>query len=408
MALIVQKFGGSSVADRERIFHVARIIAGTFNEGHRVVAVVSAQGDTTDELLEKAEGISTRPAVRELDMLLATGEQISIALLCMALGELGIRAVSLTGWQAGFHTDRQHTRARIRRLDTERIRSELDKNQVVVVAGFQGLDSCGNITTLGRGGSDTSAAALACALGAQRCCIYTDVDGVYTADPRIVPMAHKLEQISFDEMLELAGVGAQVLHGRSVEMARRWGVPLEVLSSLQPGSGTLVTEVCSMEGMQIKSVAVQKNVSVLFVAAAQHSLQPLLAALNAQSIPVKQVLQCTAGEGLLQAQLLLEDTAAQQAKAALEARFDTLRLQKLNVSDDIACLSLVGSGLGEDAGALPQLLASLSDIGLYPRLVTAGEVRISVIIDRSAAADAVRCVHAAFFESDNEKNIGEK
>ena len=395
MALIVQKFGGSSVADRERLFHVARIIAQAYETGDRVVVVVSAQGDTTDELLEKAGSIPRRPSGRELDMLLAAGEQISVALLCMALGELGVRAVSLTGWQAGFYTDRLHTGARIRQLDTERVRSELDKNQVVVVAGFQGWDRCGDITTLGRGGSDTSAVALACALGAQRCLIYTDVDGVYTADPRWVPAARRLRQISFEEMLELAAVGAQVLHGRSVEMARRWGIPLVVLSSMEPGEGTQVTEVCTMEGLQIKSVAAQTDAVVLELQLARPQAAPaVLAALATGGLAVRQTLQ---NETTLQ--LVLEDAAAEEAETLVSKQADALGVLEVRLKEQLACISLVGSGLGADAGALPRMLAAIDDCGQTPVLVSGNEVRISAFVERSAAKDAVRAVHAAFFET---------
>ena len=228
MALIVQKFGGSSVADRDRVMNVARIVAKTHADGNDVVVVVSAQGDTTDELIAKAGEITHDASQREMDMLMSAGEQISVALLSMALSSIGCPAISLTGWQAGFHTDRAYTRARIKRLDCERIESELSRNRVVVVAGFQGINKNDDITTLGRGGSDTSAVAIAAALHADLCQIYTDVDGVYTADPRLVPNARKLTQISFDEMLELASLGAQVLNNRSVELAKKYSVELEV------------------------------------------------------------------------------------------------------------------------------------------------------------------------------------
>ena len=230
MALIVQKFGGSSVADRDRVMNVARIVAQTHAGGNDVVVVVSAQGDTTDELIAKAGEITHDASQREMDMLMSAGEQISVALLSMALSSIGCPAISLTGWQAGFHTDRAYTRARIKRLDCERIESELSRNRVVVVAGFQGINKNDDITTLGRGGSDTSAVAIAAALHADLCQIYTDVDGVYTADPRLVPNARKLPQISFDEMLELASLGAQVLNNRSVELAKKYSVELEVRS----------------------------------------------------------------------------------------------------------------------------------------------------------------------------------
>ena len=265
MGLIVQKFGGTSVKDRNRIFNVARIVARTRNAGNDVVVVVSAQGDTTDDLIAKAAEISSNPSDREMDMLLSTGEQISIALLTMALQELGVSSISLTGWQAGFATDRAYTKARIRRINTERLESELARNRVVVVAGFQGLNRNDDITTLGRGGSDTSAVALAAALHADRCQIFTDVEGVYTADPRKIPKATKLKEITFDEMLELASLGAQVLNNRSVELAKKYGVELEVLSSLNPMPGTIVKEETKVEGMLIKGVAKDENVAVISI-----------------------------------------------------------------------------------------------------------------------------------------------
>ena len=266
MALIVQKFGGSSVKDRDRIFNVARIVANTHNAGNDVVVVVSAQGDTTDDLIAKAAEITHNPSAREMDMLLAAGEEISISLLAMALNELGCHATSLTGWQAGFRTDRAYTKARITKLETERISSELERNRVVVVAGFQGLNKLDDITTLGRGGSDTSAVAIAAALHADRCQIFTDVEGVYTADPRKVRNTRKLDEITFDEMLELASLGAQVLNNRSVELAKKYNVELEVLSSLNPVPGTVVKEVVKdVEGMLIKGVAKDTDVAVITI-----------------------------------------------------------------------------------------------------------------------------------------------
>ena len=266
MGLIVQKFGGTSVKDRDRIFNVARIVANTRNQGNDVVVVVSAQGDTTDDLITKAAEITSDPSHREMDMLLATGEQISISLLAMALQEIGVPSISLTGWQAGFNTDRAYTKARIKRLNTERVESELARNRVVVVAGFQGLNRSDDITTLGRGGSDTSAVALAAALHADRCQIFTDVEGVYTADPRKVRNTRKLDEITFDEMLELASLGAQVLNNRSVELAKKYNVELEVLSSLNPVPGTVVKEVVKdVEGMLIKGVAKDTDVAVITI-----------------------------------------------------------------------------------------------------------------------------------------------
>lgn len=261
MGLVVQKFGGTSVKNAERIFNVARIVTETYSKGNNVVVVVSAQGDTTDDLIAKAAEINEHPSKREMDVLLSTGEQISIALLAMAIEKLGFPVVSLTGWQAGFVTNSNYGNARIRKIEAERLNLELDKKNIVIVAGFQGLNRYDDITTLGRGGSDTSAVALAAALHADLCQIYTDVDGVYTADPRIVKDAVKLDEISFDEMLELATLGAQVLHNRSVEMAKKYNVNLEVLSSLEDKPGTKVKEVVKMEKMLIKGVACDNDVA---------------------------------------------------------------------------------------------------------------------------------------------------
>ena len=262
MSLMVLKFGGTSVGSKERLFHAAAIAKKNWQQGHQVVVVVSAQGDTTDELLEKAAEIGRDLPPREMDMLLATGEQISIALLAMALHQLGCPAVSLTGWQAGVRTDSQHTVARVRFVENVRLKEELEKGKIVVVAGFQGLDEQKDITTIGRGGSDTTAVALAAALGAEKCIIYTDVDGVYTADPRMVEGARKLDDITYDEMLELASMGAQVLHNRSVEMAKRHGVPLEVRSSFTDGPGTVVKEE-TMERRTVSGIARDLDVAVI-------------------------------------------------------------------------------------------------------------------------------------------------
>ncbi|MBQ8975689.1 MAG: aspartate kinase, partial [Oscillospiraceae bacterium] len=263
MALIVKKFGGSSVADAERIKRVAGIIADSYAEGDDVVVVLSAQGDTTDELIEKASEINPRPSKREMDMLLSCGEQMSISLMAMCLEAMGLPVVSLTGWQAGMNTNADYSNAKIKRIDTTRIRNELDKRHIVLVAGFQGITRYGDITTLGRGGSDTSAVAIAAALHADLCQIYTDVEGVYTSDPRKVPNAVKLDEITYDEMLELASLGAQVLHNRSVEMAKRYGVDLEVLSSFVRKPGTKVKEVVKkkMEGRKISGIAKDSSIA---------------------------------------------------------------------------------------------------------------------------------------------------
>ena len=322
MGLIVQKFGGTSVKDRDRIFNVARIVANTRNQGNDVVVVVSAQGDTTDDLITKAAEITSDPSHREMDMLLATGEQISISLLAMALQEIGVPSVSLTGWQAGFNTDRAYTKARIKRLNTERVESELARNRVVVVAGFQGLNRSDDITTLGRGGSDTSAVALAAALHADRCQIYTDVEGVYTADPRKIPKATRLKEITFDEMLELASLGAQVLNNRSVELAKKYGVELEVLSSINPVPGTVVKEETKVEGMLIKGVAKDEDVavvSILEVPDVPGMSFKVFSLLAQKNINVDIILQSSGSAGCKDVIFTCSKGEAETARAVLES-----------------------------------------------------------------------------------------
>ena len=267
MALIVQKYGGSSVANAERVMRVAERIVETYNKGNQVVVVLSAQGDTTDELIDKAKEINSNPSKREMDMLLSTGEQISISLMAMAIAKLGCKCISLLGQQVGILTDSFHTHARIERIDGERMREELNQGKIVIVAGFQGVNEKGDITTLGRGGSDTTAVALAAVLNADLCEIYTDVDGIFTADPRIVPGARKLKDISYDEMLELASLGARVLHNRSVELAKNYNVNMVVRSSLNNGNGTLVKEVAEVEKMLIKGVTYDKDIARVSVMA---------------------------------------------------------------------------------------------------------------------------------------------
>ena len=265
MGLIVQKFGGSSVANAERVMNVARIVTETYKQGNDVIVVVSAQGDTTDDLIEKANEINPKAAKREMDQLLTAGEQISISLLAMAIEKLGFPVISLLGWQAGFNTNSIYTSARIKNIKPNRLQAEIAKRNIVVVAGFQGINRYDDLTTLGRGGSDTSAVAIAAALKADKCQIFTDVEGVYTADPRKVENAKKLKEITYDEMLELATLGAQVLNNRSVEMAKKYGVELEVLSSLNPVPGTIVKEVTKMEKMLIRGVTKDKDVALVSI-----------------------------------------------------------------------------------------------------------------------------------------------
>ena len=398
MALIVQKFGGSSVKDRDRIFNVARIVANTHNAGNDVVVVVSAQGDTTDDLIAKAAEITHNPSAREMDMLLAAGEEISISLLAMALNELGCHATSLTGWQAGFRTDRAYTKARITRLETERISSELERNRVVVVAGFQGLNKLDDITTLGRGGSDTSAVAIAAALHADRCQIFTDVEGVYTADPRKVRNTRKLEEITFDEMLELASLGAQVLNNRSVELAKKYNVELEVLSSLNPIPGTVVKEVTKMEGMLIKGVAKDTDVAVITILnvpdepGMSFKIFGLLAQKN---INVDIILQSTGRDGKKDISFTCSEGEAEVAMRALK---DSAHFSDVSVDTTCAKVSIVGAGMQSHSGVASKMFEALSNNNINIKMISTSEIKISCIIDRNDADKAVSAIHEMLFD----------
>ena len=398
MALIVQKFGGSSVKDRDRIFNVARIVANTHNAGNDVVVVVSAQGDTTDDLITKAAEISHDPSAREMDMLLATGEQISISLLAMALNEIGCHAISLTGWQAGFRTDRAYTKARITRLETERISSELERNRVVVVAGFQGLNKLDDITTLGRGGSDTSAVAIAAALHADRCQIFTDVEGVYTADPRKVRNTRKLDEITFDEMLELASLGAQVLNNRSVELAKKYNVELEVLSSLNPVPGTVVKEVAKMEGMLIKGVAKDTDVAVITILnvpdepGTSFKIFGLLAQKN---INVDIILQSTGRDGKKDISFTCAEGEAETAMRVLK---ESGKFKDATCDETCAKVSIVGAGMQSHSGVASKMFEALSNNNINIKMISTSEIKISCIIARDDADKAVSAIHDMLFD----------
>ncbi len=400
MGLIVQKFGGTSVRDRDRIFNVARIVANTRNAGNDVVVVVSAQGDTTDDLIQKAAEITNDPSEREMDMLLNSGEMISISLLAMALMEIGVPAVSLTGWQAGFQTDRAYSKARIKRLECERIESELARNRVVVVAGFQGLNKLEDLTTLGRGGSDTSAVAIAAALHADRCQIFTDVEGVYTADPRKVPNAKKLQEITFDEMLELASLGAQVLNNRSVELAKKYNVELEVLSSLNPVPGTIVKEATkAMEGMLIKGVAKDEDVAVvtlLGVPDVPGTSFKVFSLLAQKKINVDIILQSTGRDGNKDLSFTVPQSEAENARKLLEENASRFGGGELHIKTGVAKVSIVGAGMQSHFGVAAKMFEALSENQINIQMISTSEIKISVIIDQKDADRAVAAIHAAF------------
>ena len=401
MALIVQKFGGSSVADADKVRNVARIVTETYRKGHSVVVVLSAQGDTTDDLIEKAREINPKASKREMDMLLATGEQISIALCAIAIERMGYQAISLTGWQAGMLTDSAYSAARIKRVRTERIQKELDKKKIVLVAGFQGINKYDDVTTLGRGGSDTSAVALAAALHADLCQIYTDVDGVYTADPRCVTGARKLDEITFDEMLELASLGAQVLHNRSVEMAKRYNVNLEVLSSFSGKPGTKVKEVVkTMEKTHVSGVAKDKNVAriALVGLADQPGIAFKIFSLLAQKgINVDIILQSIGRDGSKDISFTVARGDAQAAREIMEEYKDSIGCRSVELNEQVAKVSIVGAGMVNNAGVACKMFEALYSAGVNINMISTSEIKVSVLVDEWEADRAVQAIHNRFF-----------
>jgi len=401
MSLIVQKFGGTSVKDADRIRNVARIITETYRRGHSVVVVLSAQGDTTDDLIEKAAEINPRASKREMDMLLATGEQISISLCAMAIEHMGYQAVSLTGWQAGMLTDSAYSSARIKRIRTERIKRELDKNKIVLVAGFQGVNKYDDITTLGRGGSDTSAVALAAVLHADLCQIYTDVDGVYTADPRCVTGTKKLDEITYDEMLELASLGAQVLHNRSVEMAKRYNVNLEVRSSLTGNPGTKVKEVVKdMEKTHVSGVAKDKNVARLALVNLEDRpgiAFKIFSLLAKNNMNVDIILQSIGRGNNKDISFTVARNDADRAKEILEEHRDILGFETIEVSREVAKISIVGAGMVNNPGVAAGMFEALANAGVNINMISTSEIKVSVLVDERDADRAVQAIHDRFF-----------
>lgn len=401
MSLIVQKFGGSSVADAERVFNVARIVTDTYKQGNSVVVVVSAQGDTTDDLIEKANEINPYASKRERDMLLASGEQISIALLSMAIEKLGYPVVSLLGWQAGFQTSSAYTSARIKRVIPDRIRKELDKKNIVVVAGFQGINKYDDITTLGRGGSDTSAVAIAASMNADLCQIYTDVKGVYTADPRKVENAKKLKEISYDEMLELATLGAQVLNNRSVEMAKKYNIELEVLSSLEKEPGTIVKEATKMEKMLISGVAKDKDVarvSIIGLPDRPGLAFKVFSKVSAANINVDIILQSIGRDGTKDIAFTVAQDKAEETKNILEEYLTPLGAKEVKCDTDVAKVSIVGAGMESHAGVATKMFEALMDAQINIKMISTSEIKVSVLIDEIDADNAVKAIHEKFFD----------
>ena len=387
--------------DAQRVRNVAGIIAETYLQGNDVIVVLSAQGDTTDDLIAKAEEINPHASKREMDMLLATGEQISVALCAMALESMGLPCISLTAWQVGIHSTGVHSDARIRKIDTDRIRTELDQHRIVIVTGFQGIDRKGDITTLGRGGSDTSAVALAAAFQADLCQIYTDVDGVYTTDPRIVPTARKLDEITYDEMLELASQGAQVLHNRSVELAKKFRVNLEVVSSLERKPGTKIKEVAKVEKTNIAGVAKDTSIAHISLVGLQHSpgvAFQVFALMSRKNINVDNILQSIGRDDTKDISFTIHQKDLEEAVAILEEHKDTLKFDRIEADDKVGKVSIVGVGLMSNAGIAAKVFEALFEAGINIRMISTSEIRLSVLLDENDVNRAVKAIHDKFFD----------
>ena len=404
MSLIVQKFGGTSVKDAERIFHVAGIIADAYRAGNDVIVVLSAQGDTTDDLVAKAQEIDPHASRREMDMLLSTGEQISVALCAMALRKMGLPVISLNAWQVGIQTTSVHSNARIKRIDSERVRAELDQHRIVLVTGFQGVNKNGDITTLGRGGSDTSAVALAAAFHADLCQIFTDVDGVYTCDPRLVPNARKLEEITYNEMLELASQGAQVLHNRSVELAKKFHVNLEVLSSYECKPGTKVKEVTKkVEKTNITGVAKDTSIARIALVGLQHNPGVAFQVFNLLSkanISVDVILQSIGREDTKDISFTVAKKDLEEAEKILLDNKEAIHFDHLTVDDKIGKVSIVGAGVMAETGVAAKMFEALYEAGVNIQMINTSEIRVSVLIDEADVNKAVRAIHAKFFDEE--------
>lgn len=397
MGVIVQKFGGSSVANPERVMNVARIVTDTYKNGNDVVVVVSAQGDTTDDLIESAAKINPNASKREMDQLLSAGEQISISLLAMAIESLGFPVISLLGWQAGFNTSSAYSVARIKNISTNRLNAELARRNIVVVAGFQGLNRYDDITTFGRGGSDTSAVAIAAAIHANKCQIYTDVEGVYTADPRKVENAKKLSEITYDEMLELATLGAQVLNNRSVEMAKKYGVELEVLSSLNPIPGTIVKEVAKMEKMLIRGVTKDKDVarvSIIGLTDTPGVAFKIFSKLSQRDINVDIILQSVGRDGTKDITFTVSKGNGQLTMDIISNEIDGY--QDIVCDTDVAKVSIVGAGMESHPGTASAMFEALYEQDINIQMISTSEIKISVLVASEDTDKAVLAIHNKF------------
>lgn len=400
MGTIVIKFGGSSLSTTDKIKHVASRIAKIKEEGHQVVAVVSAMGKTTDQLVQLAEEISEKPDIREMDMLLSTGEQVSIALLAMALKEKGLKAVSKTGWQAGIVTEHMHTKARILHVKTDSIQEKLDQDYIVIVAGFQGITEDGEITTLGRGGSDTTAVALAAALKAEKCVICTDVTGVFTSDPRYVPSARKLSSISYDEMLELATLGAGVLHPRAVEFAKNYRIPLEVRSSTEDEEGTIVEEEVSMEKkLAVRGVAFEKGITRMTILGLDSNgdyLSCIFSTLANEHIDVDIIIQNQTHDQNTNLSFSIKTKDLEDAIRVLEEAKEQIGFELIEYESNLAKVSIVGSGMVSNPGVAAQMFTALAKNDISIKMVSTSEIKISVVVEESLMEKAANILHEEF------------
>ena len=399
--LTVMKFGGSSVADLEHIQNVAKRCIEKQRSGSQVVVVLSAMGKTTDQLIATAKQITENPSRREMDMLLSTGEQVSVALMAMTMIHMGVSAVSLNAWQVPMYTTSVYQDARFKRIDTDRIQKELDANKIVIVTGFQGINKYDDITTLGRSGSDTTAVALAAELHADVCEIYTDVDGVYTADPRIVPSARKMDEVTYDEMLEMASLGAKVLHSRCVEIAKKYGVELLVCSSLNRNSGTIVREKTKMEKMLISGVAADKNVAKIRVAGLGNDPEStfrLLNVLDKNHLNIDVKIQSLGKDGTKSVSFTVAKTDLHRALEVLTDNKDSLGIQKLDSDERVAKVSVIGSGIRSHSGVAAKMFGALATAGINTEMVTTSEIRITALIEEDYTDLAMRAIHETFLE----------
>lgn len=397
--LVVKKFGGSSVADKDRIFNVAKRCIEDYEKGNQVVVVLSAMGKTTDGLIAKAHEINPNPPKRELDMLLATGEQVSVALMSMAMNALGVPSVSLNASQVAMHTSSAYGMAKLKKIDTERIQHELEAKKIVIITGFQGINKYEDLTTLGRGGSDTTAVALAAALHADACEIYTDVDGVYTADPRIVPDARKLLEVSYDEMLEFASLGAKVLHNRSVEMAKRYGVQLVVRSSLNREEGTIVKEETKLERMLVSGVAADKNVARISVIGVKNEPGVAFKIFNLlakHNINVDIIIQSIGREERKDISFTVAKQDLKETMDLLNEHKDGITAQNVTSEEDVAKLSIIGAGMTSNPGVAAKMFEALYNANINIKMIATSEIRITVLIHEEDVNRAMRTVHDAF------------